>query len=430
MKGRAARLGAIACGCFRVALGLAMAGAAAGCVSPAQIVGVNEIAPRAALDQPDALIIDLRADEEYLRGHLPGAVSLAQEELVGFLSRHGPPHHRPIIINCARGFRSLAGAASVAALGYTHVYSLRGGFERWQELGLPVEVGLGEELGGDRLGPPLIPTSKFEQALIVFQAFAIKPLYMLLTLLLVLFLRRSRDRDLVLVKLGLLFFLIGELLCATNYVTTESTSVWLEIGHSLGMVATGVAIPWGLFLLIDRRILRYSDPKVPCAAIRLCKQCWKRDEVRCGLHRLFLYLTPMLAIAALIPLTAPLRPLSVTVSVFGDAVPWEMGLVEQLVVFRGYPIVASAALLVASLLLARGEARANRAHLPFFIGFGFMSFSVARFALFNTYRSVPFFADTWEEVTELMTIVLLGTLLLVFRSQLGLRWRSASAEVE
>ncbi|MDX1379997.1 MAG: molybdopterin-synthase adenylyltransferase MoeB [Xanthomonadales bacterium] len=104
-----------------------------------------EVPPREAVALDDALLLDLRGDEERVVGTPPGAVPVTNEEL----ESRARGHTGPVLLLCARGRRSLAAAERLRAEGLEHTASVAGGFEAWCAAGLPVESAAG--LDADQL---------------------------------------------------------------------------------------------------------------------------------------------------------------------------------------------------------------------------------------------------------------------------------------
>lgn len=85
-----------------------------------------------------AMLLDVRPEDEYRQGHLPGALNLTMEELENRLSEL--PADREIIAYC-RGPYCVLSFEAVKALrerGY-RVRRLEDGFPEWKAAGLPVE---------------------------------------------------------------------------------------------------------------------------------------------------------------------------------------------------------------------------------------------------------------------------------------------------
>jgi hypothetical protein len=259
----------------------------------------------------------------------------------------------------------------------------------------------------------------------------IKPAYMLLAFVLVVWLWRVRDPAIAMLRRGLACFLVGEVICALEFFLGRGQfSAPLDGLHGLGMVAFGMLLPWAIFRLLDERVLRFVDPEERCVLQRFCGRCWKRDPVTCGLNRLFVFVAPALAVIALMPLDTPLQPFHFVSQVGTSEVDYGMPVFNQILEFRVYPLLAFLLLLWTTWRLLGGVESVRRAQLPFFLGLGVMGFSVFRFLLLQAYRDIPPWADFWEEVTELVAVLGAGLLLYVFRRQLGLPWRGAAAETD
>jgi hypothetical protein len=265
----------------------------------------------------------------------------------------------------------------------------------------------------------IVSTSVFDQIVTVATAFVVKPVYMLLALVLGLFLVRRPDRDLVLLGRGMLLFFVGESLCALRVLVGGACDP-LEVGHGLGMVAMGAWLTWGLLELFDRRVLGYSDPERACALSRFCQRCWKRDNVPCGLQRIMRFSLPVLASLCLIPLTSPPHPQVIDYPVFGTLVRDEVTPLIEILQGRVYPLMALWLFVVAFFDLSAGRAGIERAKPPFFVGVGFLAFALLRFFLQQSFGQAVFWANAWEELGELASVLLLIGILWTFRTQLGL----------
>ncbi|HJT99481.1 MAG TPA: molybdopterin-synthase adenylyltransferase MoeB [Rhodanobacteraceae bacterium] len=104
---------------------------------------MREIDPSDALARrrADALLIDVREDDERASGLPEGAIGLARGEIPSRIAALAPDPRREILTICATGRRSLLAAATLRELGYANVASVRGGFARWRSEGLPVDPG-------------------------------------------------------------------------------------------------------------------------------------------------------------------------------------------------------------------------------------------------------------------------------------------------
>jgi sulfur-carrier protein adenylyltransferase/sulfurtransferase len=105
---------------------------------------IDEVdAPRAhellaSIDPP--LLVDVREQDEWSEGHLPGAVHVPRGNLESRIERAAPDRARPIILYCQSGSRSAFAAKTLAELGYENVVSLAGGFTDWKRNGFTTEL--------------------------------------------------------------------------------------------------------------------------------------------------------------------------------------------------------------------------------------------------------------------------------------------------
>ena len=383
--------------------------------------GGEVVAPaRLRGDLSDALLVDVRWPDEFEAGHIPGSVRVDPGDVNGFFHHARAEGDRVTVVICRSGYRAALAAPSARREGFTRAYILEGGLERWQSEGLPIERG--KQGITSPLSKPMHVTLTRRQQFVAFMSGGvIKPTYMLLTLIVAFVLRRAKSPDLRLLFHGSLWFFIGEAFCALNYyLHTPGFSYPIDILHGAGMVVMSALIPWGLFRLIDDRVLHFSAPDKGCMVQRLCGRCWKRDPVRCGPHDIMLLLVIASALVSLMPLSAALRPANWETEVFGSTVEYGAPILNHIVELRLYPLLGTLVLLVAFALLWGNAKAIRRAEPVFFAGLGFVAYSSLRHLLINTYRDELYWSDFWEETTELMLIAFLGTLLIVFRRQLGL----------
>jgi rhodanese-related sulfurtransferase len=86
------------------------------------------------------ILVDVREDSEWERGHLPGAVHLGKGTIERDIEKTFPDKRTPLVLYCGGGFRSALAADNLRKMGYTKVISMDGGWRAWTEAGLPVET--------------------------------------------------------------------------------------------------------------------------------------------------------------------------------------------------------------------------------------------------------------------------------------------------
>ena len=83
------------------------------------------------------LLVDVREDHEWVKGHLPGAMHLSKGIIERDIEHRVPDTHAKIILYCGGGFRSALVAENLQKMGYNNVESMDGGWKGWLEAGLP-----------------------------------------------------------------------------------------------------------------------------------------------------------------------------------------------------------------------------------------------------------------------------------------------------
>src|SRR4029077_1202486 len=90
---------------------------------------------REAAELEGAVWIDVREQDEWDEGHIPGAVLVPRGNLESRIEGIVADRTKPIVIYCASAARSAFAADSLSALGYEHPVSLAGGFTEWKRNG-------------------------------------------------------------------------------------------------------------------------------------------------------------------------------------------------------------------------------------------------------------------------------------------------------
>ena len=87
------------------------------------------------------LLVDVREDNEWANGHLPGAVHLGKGIIERDIEQRVPDTNAKLILYCGGGFRSALAADVLQEMGYTNVFSMAGGWKAWKESGAPTKTG-------------------------------------------------------------------------------------------------------------------------------------------------------------------------------------------------------------------------------------------------------------------------------------------------
>ncbi len=87
------------------------------------------------------VLVDVREDSEWEKGHLPGAIHLGKGIIERDIEQRIPQTDTKLILYCGGGFRSALAGDNLQKMGYTNVESMDGGWKGWVEAGGEVEKG-------------------------------------------------------------------------------------------------------------------------------------------------------------------------------------------------------------------------------------------------------------------------------------------------
>ena len=102
-------------------------------------ISIDDYLARVKRGEPTVLV-DTREDNEWARGHLPGAIHMSKGIIERDIEKAAPDKAAPIVCYCGGGFRSALVVDNLQKMGYTNVISMDGGFRGWTARGLPVEI--------------------------------------------------------------------------------------------------------------------------------------------------------------------------------------------------------------------------------------------------------------------------------------------------
>ncbi len=100
------------------------------------------VAPDALLGRLDdgekaPYVLDVRTAEEFVSGHVPGAVNIPYDQVASRLAE--VPKDRDVVLYCRSGRRAQLAAEVLADKGYSRLQHLQGDMPAWAAQGGPVE---------------------------------------------------------------------------------------------------------------------------------------------------------------------------------------------------------------------------------------------------------------------------------------------------
>ena len=85
------------------------------------------------------VLVDVREDNEWANGHLPGAIHLGKGIIERDIEARIPDTSTKLVLYCGGGFRSAMSADNLQKMGYSNVESMDGGWKGWQAAGYPTQ---------------------------------------------------------------------------------------------------------------------------------------------------------------------------------------------------------------------------------------------------------------------------------------------------
>ncbi len=91
------------------------------------------------INREDAVVLDIREDNEFHSGHIVNAVHIPLSRLKDRTADLEKYKARPIIAACRSGSRSAQACSQLKKAGFENVYNLKGGMMAWQHASLPID---------------------------------------------------------------------------------------------------------------------------------------------------------------------------------------------------------------------------------------------------------------------------------------------------
>ncbi len=110
--------------------------------APALAGEVQSIDPEALLaalkaKQERILVLDVRSEEEFEAGHVPGAVHIPYDQLESRIDEVEAASPDKVVVYCERGGRAGKAEATLQQAGIEEVYDLEGHMKGWRDANRP-----------------------------------------------------------------------------------------------------------------------------------------------------------------------------------------------------------------------------------------------------------------------------------------------------
>lgn len=104
---------------------------------------IPSVSPDEALKmqtQHQAVIVDVRENDEWNSGHIAGAIHIPLGEIQNHLADLSQYQNSQLIMQCRSGARSAKAADMLAKAGFSNVRNMEGGLNAWQKANLQLQV--------------------------------------------------------------------------------------------------------------------------------------------------------------------------------------------------------------------------------------------------------------------------------------------------
>jgi rhodanese-related sulfurtransferase len=323
---------------------------------------------------------------------------------------------KTILLLCPGGIQSARAAGHLRRIGVERTFSIRGGFQEWITLSSVHSIGQSLRLKSRTAEslPHFRPSPFCEQLAAVLTFFGVKFVYSFLAALIVILLWRETTSDLAAMRRSMAAFFIGEGFCFINVVFLGDHNLLLEHLHSIGMVVSLALFFYAMFEFLDSRLIHFSG-EGRCILIGLCGACFKHAAVPCGLRRVFLTSAPLLALTSALPIFSSLRDVAYNTIIFGFIYGYRHPIIHQIYELRYLPaaaIILFGFCFFTLLLVERRAVPLSKVLLS--AALGAMTFSFFRLLLVAAFVDRQVWFASWEEVTELVYVLLAGCVLVLF----------------
>ena len=120
---------------------LLVSGAALFLPTLSTLIGGKGLSPTEAtiwINRRKAYVLDLRSEEDYKAGHLPGAKFAKSSALTAAIEKLKLDRKLPVVLVCETGVQSRKLLAEAQKLGFVEVGVLDGGVQAWKAAALPL----------------------------------------------------------------------------------------------------------------------------------------------------------------------------------------------------------------------------------------------------------------------------------------------------
>ncbi len=94
--------------------------------------GIKQLTPKELDQKKGVMLLDVRTDQEYEQGHIPGAVHVPLADIGDRVKKH--KKEKELVVYCQTGNRSIWAIKRLMGMGYKNLYNLKGGYSAWKRI--------------------------------------------------------------------------------------------------------------------------------------------------------------------------------------------------------------------------------------------------------------------------------------------------------
>ena len=386
------------------------------------ITASQALALRDAADGATVLI-DIRPVRAFASLRVRGSVNWPLEKIHAAVDPDDVPEAirgKRWVFLCDSGLLSVSAVRRAEHLGALDAVLVHDGLAAFNVIDrLPIPADVMEKVYAGSPPGPYRDSPWYEEWSLFLTGFVVKPVYMLLSFILIVALWRQRARDLAALRWGLIFFLAGEAACAVNYLAFSHESHFSEFLHSYGMVVAFAFFTYALLEGVDTRVVHVSSQDTRCVLLALCPACAKHSDVPCVFRRVFKFLIAALLVTSLISFCTHPQMVSYNTKILLTAYSFTHPAIYQIFESRYCPILAILLFALSYGALVWGkDAGLQMPKILFSAGVGAFSFGLFRLILFGMFTDNLVWFNSWEEITELLLIAGIAFVLYILRQRL------------
>ena len=93
-------------------------------------LGIKQLSPKEFDKKKGMMILDVRTDKDYERGHIPGAIHVPLSDIGDKIKKL--KKDKELVVYCENGNRSIWAIKRLMGMGYKKLFNLKGGYLAWK----------------------------------------------------------------------------------------------------------------------------------------------------------------------------------------------------------------------------------------------------------------------------------------------------------